>query len=386
MIPGRPLTSRTLIAALLAAALAACTPPPSDLLLVPTAAAVPDASPALTPTAALTATPLPALTATLRPPRTPPPTASAAPNLTVTPTATATPDPLAPYTIDALAARVFGESDILVRTVLNATLPFHQYIVEYESDGIPVTALANIPYGDGPFPVLIVLHGYIPPEEYYPGLDSRTLGDPYALAGYAVFMPDYRGYAGAAGGPNPLRIPYAVDVLNLIESLDTLDVLDEERVGVIGHSMGGGVASYVMVLSERVDAVVLYGSMSADQAVNWRYIGETWAPWWMELTAAQIGTPETNPQGYHDISPIHYLDRVRAPVQIHHGDHDDQVPVEWSRDLAERLAAAGVEVTYYEYPFAGHTFTGRERELLLERTLAFFDEHVRGDDPAHAAD
>ncbi len=378
MIRSHPFSSSTLIAALLAVALAACAPTLSD----PPPAASPDDPPTVRPAAALTVAPSPAPTSTPRPTRTPRPTASVAPDLTVTPTATATPDPLTPYTIEALAARSYGESDILVRTVINTTLPFHQYIVEYESDGIPVTALANIPYGDGPFPVLIVLHGYIPPEDYFPGLDSRTLGDPYALEGYAVFMPDYRGYAGAAGGPNPLRIPYVVDVMNLIESLDTLDVLDENRVGVIGHSMGGGVASYVMVLSGRVDAVALYGSMSADQAVNWRYIGETWAPWWMEQTAAAIGSPETNPRGYHDISPIHYLDRVRVPVQIHHGDRDDQVPVEWSRDLAARLAAAGADVTYYEYPFAGHTFTGRERELLLERTLAFFDEHVRGDAPA----
>ena len=183
--------------------------------------------------------------------------------LTPLPIPTATPDPLAPYTIPALAARRYGEGDILVREVVGERLPFHRYVVEYPSDGLTVTALANVPFGQGPFPVVVILHGYIPPEVYERGADSLPAADFFAGRGYAAIMPDYRGYAGTAGGPNPLRIPYAIDVLNLIESLHTLDVLDEDRVGVVGHSMGGGAATYVMVLSERVRAVVLYAPMGA---------------------------------------------------------------------------------------------------------------------------
>ena len=291
--------------------------------------------------------------------------------------ATPTPNPLAPYTIPALAVRAFGEGDILVSEVLESDGPFHRYVIEYPSDGITVTGLMNVPYGEGPFPVVIVLHGYIAPEEYERGLDTLPTADALAWSGYAAIMPDYRGYMGTAGGPDPLRIPYAIDALNLIESLDTLDVLDEERVGVIGHSMGGGVATYVMVLSERVDAVVLYGAMSADQAANWTYISGQWAPYWMALTAQTYGSPESNPEGYAQVSPIHYLDRVRAPVQIHHGVEDDQVPLAWSRELAGRLRKAGAEVALYEYEGAGHTFYGEHLTLFLERVYAFFEEHVR---------
>ncbi len=299
--------------------------------------------------------------------------------LTPLPIPTATPDPLAPYTIPALAARRYGEGDILVREVVGERLPFHRYVVEYPSDGLTVTALANVPFGQGPFPVVVILHGYIPPEVYERGADSLPVADFFAGRGYAAIMPDYRGYAGTAGGPNPLRIPYAIDVLNLIESLDTLDVLDESQVGIIGHSMGGGAATYVMVLSERVRAVVLYAPMSADQAVNWRYIGEVWAPYWMQTyTARHYGSPHTNPRGYAQISPINYLDRVHAPVQIHHGTADDQVPFEWSRDLAIRLSEAGADVALFAYEGAGHTFTGADWLLFLERSYAFMEEHVRG--------
>lgn len=297
------------------------------------------------------------------------------PTLTFTPSPTV--PPLAAYTVDALAARSYGEGDLLVAEELPSTLPFHQYVMEYPSDGMRVTALGYIPFGDGPFPVIVVLHGYIAPDEYYRGLDSALLAETYAQNGYAAIMPDYRGHMGTAGGPNPLRIPYVVDTLNLIASLDTLDVLDGEQVGVIGHSMGGGVATYLTVLPSEVDAVVLYGSMSADQAVNWQYINDVWAPYWMGRTAREYGSPETHPELYMQISPMSYLDRVAVPVQIHHGDADTIVPVEWSRELAARLEQAARPVTYYEYPGAPHTFRGTELALLRERTLAFFDTTVK---------
>ncbi len=296
------------------------------------------------------------------------------------PPLTATPNPLAPYTIPALAARAYGEGEIWVTEVLDSDQPFHRYVLEYRSDGLAVTALANVPHGEGPFPVAIVLHGYIPPEVYYRGLDSAPLADYLAWRGYAALMPDYRGYMETAGGPNPLRIPYAIDVLNLIEALDTLDVLDENRVGVVGHSMGGGAAAYVMVLSERVSAVVLYGSMSADQAANWAYIGEQWAPWWMEATAQDYGSPESNPEGYAQVSPINYLRRVKIPVQLHHGEADDQVPLAWSVGLAERLRERGAAVELFTYPGAGHTFYGPDLLMFHERVFAFFEEHVRGEE------
>lgn len=303
------------------------------------------------------------------------PSPSPAPTETLTPSPTI--PPLAGYTIDALAARQYGEGDLHVQEELPSDRSFHQYVLEYISDGVQVTGLAYVPFGEGPFPVIIVLHGYIAPEVYYRGLDAAVLADTYAQNGYAVIMPDYRGYMGTAGGPNPMRIPYAIDVLNLIGVLDMLDVLDETRVGVIGHSMGGGVATYIMVLSRQVDAMVLYGSMSADQRVNWDYIGETWARYWMDRTARDYGSPESHPELYAAISPINYLDRVSMPVQIHHGDADTIVPVEWSRELAEQMQAAGKPVTLYEYPGAPHTFSGPELHLLRQRTLAFFNTHVK---------
>jgi len=333
--------------------------------------------PTIAPTVGPTALPDPTATLSPAPTATQGPTPTAA--ATATPTPSPTPNPFAGYTIPELAARPYGGGDLYVAEELEQAAGFTRYRIEYISDTLIVTGLMNIPYGDdGPYPVIIANHGYIDPDDYVPGLDSRPMGDFFAQHGYATIMPDYRGYGGSDSGLNPLRIGYAIDVLNLIESLHLIIDLDPERVGVVGHSMGGGVSTYVMTLSDRVDAVSLYGSMSADQAANWQHIHDMWSPGTMDLFAQTYGTPDENPGGYASISPINYLERVSMPVNIHHGTLDSQVPVAWSIDLSERLLEAGVETQLYLYPDAGHTFRDTDLTTFLRRDLAFFDRTVKG--------
>jgi dienelactone hydrolase len=292
--------------------------------------------------------------------------------------ATATPDPFVGLTIDDLSAREYGGGAIEVGEVDLWAPSFTRYKIFYPSDGLAISGLMDVPNGPGPFPVVVVAHGYFDPDYYYSGRGSAPIADYLAERGYLTIMPDYRNYGDSDFGPNPFRIGYVVDVMNLIALLDTLPMADPERVGVLGHSLGGGVATYVMVLAgERVDAVVLYAPMSADQAVNFWH---TWS-WWdrelMDAHAMVYGTPDDSPLGYAHISPINYLDRVKMPVMIHHGTIDAQVPVEWSDELAQRLLGAGVDVTYYTYRNVGHTFTWWAWDLFMKRNLDFFDEYVR---------
>src|SRR5690606_30345042 len=196
---------------LLAAALGGCQPPaPAEIAAIRTTAPAPTGTAAPSPTAAPTSTNLPApsptpgASATLPPTHTPSPVpmATDGPTPTPSPTVTLTPTPTTPpllaYTIEALAARQYGEGDLLVQEELPSSLPFHQYVMEYRSDGMQVTGLAYVPFAEGPFPVVIVLHGYVSPAEYFRGFDAALLAETYALNGYAAIMPDYRGYMGTA--------------------------------------------------------------------------------------------------------------------------------------------------------------------------------------------
>ena len=295
-----------------------------------------------------------------------------------TPTPSPTPDPYAGWTIEELAAREFGGPGVVLGERVLGDARFTQYKMHYESDGLTITGLANIPAGEGPFPVIVVNHGYGSPAVYYPGYDSAAIGNTLAVYGYIALMPDYRGYGGSDKGPNPFRIGYAVDVMNLVAQAGSLPQAAEGQIGVIGHSMGGGVSLWPMVLQDEVDAVVLYAAMSGDIAESWRYIRLMWDPEAMQEEVAALGTPDENPAWYVAASPTEHLDRVSMPVMIHHGTDDRQVPFEWSAELAEALAAAGKDVTFHAYEGAAHSFAGETFRQFISRSIAFFDQYVRG--------
>ena len=75
------------------------------------------------------------------------------------------------------------------------------------------------------------------------------------------------------------------------------------------------------------------------------------------------------------ISPIYHLDRVSAPISIHHGAADDVVPPEWSDDLCQRLLQLQHTVECQTYEGMPHTFRGENDQLFMDRTAAFFDRN-----------
>jgi len=294
----------------------------------------------------------------------------------------ASPDPSDPFKglrIDDLAARTYGGPGIEIGEINKTGRGFTQYQMTYRSDGLKITGLVDLPDGQGPFPVIIVNHGYLRPIEYQSGFDSWRIADWLAQHGYIALMPDYRNYAGSGIGPNPFHIGYAVDIMNLLAQVDTLPQAASGQIGIMGHSMGGEISMWPMVLSNEVDAVVLYSSMSGDAGRNWAHARKYWPAQRaaMDALAMVYGRPDVNPQGYADISPINYLDQVRMPVMIHHGNRDESVPYWWSEDLWHKLQAANVDVTFYPYPGGGHALGGRGFETLMQRTLEFFDMTVR---------
>src|SRR6266487_6907211 len=68
-----------------------------------------------------------------------------------------------PYTIEALRNRTYGtEGQIEIVRVMEETRNFTRYLIAYRSDGLRITGMMNRPTGAGPFPVVILNHGYYP--------------------------------------------------------------------------------------------------------------------------------------------------------------------------------------------------------------------------------
>jgi dipeptidyl aminopeptidase/acylaminoacyl peptidase len=302
----------------------------------------------------------------------------------VPPTATLLPptptqDPYTSLTIDALTVRSYGGGELDIIDTLEENETFTRYLITYPSDGLTIYGFMNVPNEGNHFPVALVLHGYIDPAEYDTLAYTQRYADALAGAGYFVIHPNFRNYPPSDEGPNPYRIGYAIDVLNLIaiireQSQDPFGYLrraDEDRIHLWGHSMGGGVTLRVITVNNEpyLGAAVLYGSMSGDERKNFEQIriwsgGEN-GPFELAADNERLAA----------ISPINFLDRINTPISIHHSEADGTVPIAWSNDLCERLRTLNKRVECYTYYATPHTFRGQADELFIERVTRFFNEN-----------
>ncbi len=294
-----------------------------------------------------------------------------------------------PLQIDALRARDYPGSDIVIERVLDPGVNYNRYYVSYLSDGLKIYALMTVPTGSKRptgWPVVIFNHGYIPPAVY------RTTGryiayvDQIARNGYIVFKSDYRGHdqsEGSAGGAYT-QSNYTIDVLNAVASMKRYPDADPNRIGMWGHSMGGYITLRAMVVTRDIKAGVIWGGVVApypDLFTRWnpsgRYTAPTSGSWVYSLERA-YGSVETNPAFWKSISANGYLSDLNAPIQLHHSNTDEEVPWQFSEMLYEELQQANKTVEFYTYEGDNHNIS-RNFSLAMQRTVEFFDRYLKAD-------
>lgn len=302
----------------------------------------------------------------------------------LTPSATATPDPYANYTIEYLSGRPYGSGKLAIQEVMEVNSYFTRTLITYPSDGLTIYGFMNTPQerpgrSSPPYPVIIALHGYIEPEVYNT-LDYTTgYADTLARAGYIVIHPNLRGYRPSDDGDNRFRVGMAIDVLNLIALVrqsagqpGALELADGERIGLWGHSMGGGITTRVLTVDQGIKAAVLYGAMSGDEQKNYERIYSYFSNGTRGLEELQ--TPE---EALQRISPVNFLERIASAVSIHHGQEDLDVPLSWSVELCEQLKELAKPVECFTYPDQPHTFQGDGSVQFMQRVIDFYDRILR---------
>ncbi|NJN18920.1 MAG: prolyl oligopeptidase family serine peptidase, partial [Oscillochloris sp.] len=307
-----------------------------------------------------------------------PPTATAIPPTATAIPPTATPDryaEYAPLTIDGLRARSYGEGEIRVLQVLSETPQFTRELFEYESDGLRITGQLTRPRGAGPWPVVILNHGYFPLDVYRTGYDTQHASDYLAARGYLGLAPDFRSHAGSDIAPNIFKAGHVIDTLNLIGPALRLTEAQGDTVLMWGHSNGGEITLKAMLVSDRIAAGLIYAPASSFLADSYNTYSRGQTLWDPRNTADYPFTPDAAPDLYNRLSAYPHLEYLSAPVQWHHGTADP-VPPEWSIVPHERLVALGKNTELFLYPGGTHSLQGADKELYLQRTLAFFDSIV----------
>jgi dipeptidyl aminopeptidase/acylaminoacyl peptidase len=289
--------------------------------------------------------------------------------------------PADPASIQALIdARYDGHSLRLGREG-GSTPAYRQYYATYEGDGLTISGRINIPRGAGPFPAVVLAHGYVDPARYTNGQTMLRERDFLARQGYVTLHIDYRNHAQSgrdpADGAN-LRVGYTKDAINAGLALQQLSFVDPDRLAIVGRSMGGGVVYNAIIARPGLfRAAVAYSPVSSETADNFnrwvrRDTGESSVA---RKVLERLGAPEAEPKAWAAVSPRTYFDRITTPILIHHGTADEECPIAWSEETVAALEAAGKDVTYRVYRGEGHTFT-TQWPLSIRRTAAFLAEHL----------
>jgi len=282
------------------------------------------------------------------------------------------------YLMDTQRKRALQGNNFQVGDIVSTSDHYNKYAITYKSGDLTISGVMNVPKDAPPtsgFPVLILNHGLIAPPLYTTGRGSKREQDFFANHGYITIHPDYRGHASSS--PNTavhhdFYVGYAEDVLALLDAIERSapPYMDVHRIGMWGHSMGGGIAARVMALRSDVKAFVLFAPISADVEDNFfeltpeeiRWIHDTYGP---------AGDPV-----YRKMSPIEYFADVSAPVQIHHGDGDTSVPLSFSQKMYDALKQNGKKAEFFIYPGEKHEFIN-DWQLAADRALQFFDHYVK---------
>lgn len=267
-----------------------------------------------------------------------------------------------PYSLEALAGREYGQGELRVEYPWHNEPEFTRYYITYDSDGLNIHGFVNIPTGKGPFPVVIALHGYIPASEYETLDYSTRYADAIARKGYIVLHPNLRNYP-PSDSPGRVRgdqaSGFTIDVMNLLahvreeagQSDSIFEPADLSRMGIWGHSMGGGISLRVISLVPEIKAAVLYA------AVTQRYTNES--------------------AGFKVID----LESSDAEYSVHHGTADPTVSVSWSYRFCDQLEEMGKAHECFFYENAPHTFIrlGQDEPVFIKRTIDFYNRILKSD-------
>jgi dienelactone hydrolase len=258
--------------------------------------------------------------------------------------------------LEGLRAKTYGEGELSIKLVWEKKSKFTRYYITYRSEGLTIHGFVNVPVGKGPFPVILALHGYIPPSEYKT-LDYTTrYADALAMNDYIVLHPNLRDFPPSDPSPNKEErlTGYTTDALNLLALARGLSGkegvfqdADFSRLGIWGHSMGGGTSLRVLSVLTDIKAAVIYAGVS------------------------QLEPKDPMRYSFFDLS------NSSAAFSLHHGDQDNIVRSTWTEALDQKLRNMGKQVEYFTYPGQPHTFFGRNDALFIQRMIAFYNKLLK---------
>jgi len=236
------------------------------------------------------------------------------------------------------------------------------------------------PYGKGPFPAVVRIHGG--PEAQETPTFSATLQFWVNELGLAVLEPNVRGSDGYGKTYLSLdngfkREDSVKDIGALLDWIASRPELDAKRVGVIGGSYGGYMS--LAVLARYPDQV--RAGVDAVGISNFVTFLENTKEYRRDLRRVEYGD-ERDPQMrkfLEAISPTTLSDKIRSPLFVIQGANDPRVPASEAEQIVKAVRANGRQVWYLLAKDEGHGFVKKTNRDLADQAVAlFWEKHLLG--------
>lgn len=251
-------------------------------------------------------------------------------------------------------------------------------LVRYESfDGREIPAFFSLPPNaqEGDTPVIVDIHGG-------PEAQRRPTYNPvkqYLLnRGYAYFEPNVRGSSGYGDEYASLddvekRMDSVADARAGHDWLVEHPAVDPDRIAVMGGSYGGFMC--LACLTEYPD--LWAAGIDVVGIANFVTFLKNTGEWRRSHREAEYGSLENDRELLEEISPIHKVDHITAPLFVLHGENDPRVPLGEAEQIVEKVGEHDVPVRKLIFPDEGHGFSKLENRIEAFSAIAdFLDEHV----------
>jgi len=333
----------------------------------------------------------------IQPSTTPTPTAS--PTSTTTPTPTETEivfEVGREITIQYLRDLEITGSEITFEQQLADRSNYHQHLVSYISEGNKIYGLLTIPFVEPPeggYKAIVFNHGYIPPTAYRTTERYTAYVDYLARSGFVVFKIDYRGHGQSEGQPSGSYFSpgYTIDAITALKSLQMMDIIDPQGIGMWGHSMAGNLVLRAMLIEPDIKAGVIWAGAvySYDDFAKYGIDDNTYRP--PATSEAEdssdprrrsrqifdtYGRPDTQVDYWKAVSLTENIEYLNSPIQLHHAEDDPVVNMGYSFELAAVLQESGKVYEFYIYEGGGHNLISPYFDQAMLRTVAFFKNNL----------
>ncbi|MBO0857345.1 MAG: S9 family peptidase [Chloracidobacterium sp.] len=250
------------------------------------------------------------------------------------------------------------------------------------NDGTEIEGLLIYPVGyqtGARYPLLTYIHGG-PEGAYTKGFNASWSAFPqvYAGAGYAVFMPNFRGSSnyGAMFAQSNEKLVGKVDyedILSGIDNLIKLGVADGNRLAVAGWSYGGYMSGWIIGHTDRFKCAA-YGAGLSNAVSYWGTADIV-----QQRERLHGGTPWEARKMFDEQSPLNYLTNAKTPTLIFHGEKDERVPLGQSLETYRTLKRLGVTTQLVIYPDQGHGILTPSYQLdKMRREFAWIEKYLAG--------